>query len=596
MIKNMCLVLLCLFAGISFYRPIEVSDVGWHLATGQWILTHAQVPHSDLFAITADPSPWVFTQWLGSALLAVPYLLGGPEALKIFRAFILLLPVLIFIFYSRLRISLLIVIATATFMIYGLGTRCLARSFIFNFTFISLLLIILFSFQKNRLLKQLYILPVIGLIWGNIHLGSFVYGGLILFSFFLSTGLSLIKEFNQTTSPVVKNDALQVFKHVVIVCFLYFIFLGVTPYGWEGFLYPYKVFLMPHYINFYQFTFSVAENLSPTYVLTLAGSWFSGLAIGTLASLLIGKKKDLFSIILFILSLFLFIAFGRGSGFFVLVCSYIIVDQISSGIFEKKIPSWLLRLPWLRWVGYSVLILILSLHVINIVTKKAYLNGRERRVLLLNYIANHPKDSVDFLKDLGLGGNVFCNDHIGSYIVGAQYPFMKTLIDGRQVDQRYFRDYLNVTDDPPKYWQNVQNKYNIVIVLLDASLPISLKLAHYLNAHNDWQMINVDNTFVTFIKRGVFSLPLDVNSFQESLKIIPVTAQENDEFMNLMLNHKFKRSFFYFSYSSQFVDSLEEGVTLLELGYEKAAIKKFVQSLKVDPQMVKQALAIESTP
>jgi hypothetical protein len=35
---------------------------------------------------------------------------------------------------------------------------------------------------------------------------------------------------------------------------------------------------------------------------------------------------------------------------------------------------------------------------------------------------------------------------------------------------------------------------------------------------------------------------------------------------------------------------------LLELGYEKAAIKKFVQSLKVDPQMVKQALAIESTP
>lgn len=595
MSKNICLILLCVFGVIFFYQPLESSDTGWHIATGKWILTHHSVPYEDPFSINPQqPTKWIFTQWLGSTLLAMPYLWGGPEALKIFRDFIFVLTVIIFIFYARHKIPFPLVLGTATLMMYGLGTRCLARSFIFNFIFISIMLIILFSFQKNRSVKQLYILPAIALFWGNIHLGSFVYGVLILTVFLFSTVLRLSHEYHRETDKMVRINLKKLLTHVGLMYVLYFLCVGITPYGVAGFLYPYKVFLIPDYINFYKFTFSVVENMSPSYLLSWSGSWFVGLSVIAIITFIICKKKDLFSLLLFVIAFFFFIAFSRGSDFFTIVCSYIIVDQINSGVIKDKLPTWFSRLQLARWT-YVVLILVISMQLIKIANQKAYLNGQERQMFLLNYIPNHPKDSIDFLKSFNITGNIFCNEHTGSYILGAEYPNMKTLVDGRQINQQYFQDYFNVTADPEKYWRGIEKQFQIQIVVLDAAFPISARLMRYLNEENSWQIVNVDNTFVTFIKKGVYRLPKSVDSFENTLITTRATENEHHEIMNLALNEKGQKKFSTISALPQYIDILEEGVTLIELGYSEAAVKKFARALEIDPNMTKKALHIQLT-
>ena len=45
------------------------GDVSWHIATGQWILDHRAIPHTDPFSFTWAGKPWVPIEWLAEVIL-----------------------------------------------------------------------------------------------------------------------------------------------------------------------------------------------------------------------------------------------------------------------------------------------------------------------------------------------------------------------------------------------------------------------------------------------------------------------------------------------------------------------------------------------
>ena len=53
------------------------GDVSWHIATGQWMLDHRAIPHTDPFSFTWAGRPWVPFEWLAEVLLAASYRLAG---------------------------------------------------------------------------------------------------------------------------------------------------------------------------------------------------------------------------------------------------------------------------------------------------------------------------------------------------------------------------------------------------------------------------------------------------------------------------------------------------------------------------------------
>src|SRR4029079_564912 len=53
------------------------GDVSWHIATGQWILDHWAIPHTDPFSFTWFGKPWVPIEWLAEVIYASAYRLAG---------------------------------------------------------------------------------------------------------------------------------------------------------------------------------------------------------------------------------------------------------------------------------------------------------------------------------------------------------------------------------------------------------------------------------------------------------------------------------------------------------------------------------------
>jgi len=51
--------------------------VGWHLATGEYILKHESIPRVDPFLASAAPRPWIADQWLADVLLFSLYAIGS---------------------------------------------------------------------------------------------------------------------------------------------------------------------------------------------------------------------------------------------------------------------------------------------------------------------------------------------------------------------------------------------------------------------------------------------------------------------------------------------------------------------------------------
>ncbi|MHC4234450.1 MAG: hypothetical protein ACYSUQ_04985, partial [Planctomycetota bacterium] len=62
---------------------------GWHLRTGQQILSTGQVPQTDQFSYTREGHHWVETQWLVDVLMSLSYDLGGYSLMALCTAVVI---------------------------------------------------------------------------------------------------------------------------------------------------------------------------------------------------------------------------------------------------------------------------------------------------------------------------------------------------------------------------------------------------------------------------------------------------------------------------------------------------------------------------
>ena len=85
-----------LFLGMVIYnlRPVQALDLGWHLASGRFMVEARQIPHVDVFSFTCHGQRWVNSYWLQDVLLFLWYRLAhipGMVFLKaLFVAFLVL--------------------------------------------------------------------------------------------------------------------------------------------------------------------------------------------------------------------------------------------------------------------------------------------------------------------------------------------------------------------------------------------------------------------------------------------------------------------------------------------------------------------------
>jgi len=158
---------------VSFLLPIQPHDYWWYLRVGKDTLQHGSIPTVDTISFTQAGRPVFYQSWLAAVLLYLTYAAGGATLTFLLRG--LVLGLAYGLTWGIMRqagagprlASLLIILA-------GLAgsNNWSVRPQLFVFPLFVLATWILWRWQEGQN-RYLWTLPVIGLLWTNLH-GSFV--------------------------------------------------------------------------------------------------------------------------------------------------------------------------------------------------------------------------------------------------------------------------------------------------------------------------------------------------------------------------------------------------------------------------------------
>src|ERR1041385_4579300 len=59
------------------------GDTGWHIRTGDYILSHHTVPQKDIFSFTTPDKPWFAWEWLTDVLFSALHQVWGIKSVAL---------------------------------------------------------------------------------------------------------------------------------------------------------------------------------------------------------------------------------------------------------------------------------------------------------------------------------------------------------------------------------------------------------------------------------------------------------------------------------------------------------------------------------
>ncbi len=184
-------------------------DFGWHLKVGEQIIKERAVPNLEHYNYTLEGKTWVDHEWLINASVYWVYTNLGYPALNILFALIIIASLIILNILVKKYVlteqnSFILVII---FQFFG-TIACLPHFGIrmqeITILNLSLLLLIIYHFNKHRNIKVLFFLPPLFYLWACSH-GGFLIGLAILFSWL---GAKLVEKFVAQTklANFIKNN------------------------------------------------------------------------------------------------------------------------------------------------------------------------------------------------------------------------------------------------------------------------------------------------------------------------------------------------------------------------------------------------------
>ena len=156
-------------------RRVGDPDFWWHMETGDWIISHHAIPSHELFTYTVSSRPWADQEWGSEVLGDLIFRSGGMLAFSL--AYTAVTWAGFWFIWRRIALErvpaliaagCLVVAALAGVDVWGPRSQMIS----FAFTCLTLYWVECYLRDRNRLV---YLLPLVTLVWANLH-GGFVYG------------------------------------------------------------------------------------------------------------------------------------------------------------------------------------------------------------------------------------------------------------------------------------------------------------------------------------------------------------------------------------------------------------------------------------
>ena len=474
-----CALLVALYAIPPFLILTAVNvldaDVWWHLRTGQWIVMHGAVPHSDSFSWTRVGQPWAAYSWLFELLIYGLFQRFGLMGILVYTyAMVVAIAVALHLLIRKFEPRLAQSVGLTALALVSMTRICSPRPWLFTILFFCFELNILVSVRRSRKFKHLLLLLPLFALWANVHI-QFLYGFCVL-------GAAAIEE------PVIRlvrnrgndgdTDQPLPVRWVLPIIFGCMLAIMVNPYHFH----IYSILLDTMRLGDLYRLVSELQSLPfrsfPDWLVLL-------LVLG--AAFVMGRAQKLspFWFLLFVGSAFISFRGNRDVWFVVVVAATIIARYAGQGtVAEVKLSGRLL-----------VVVCLLTALLLALTMRMYRVSNAELQNSVAEY---YPAGAVAFVEERQLPGPLYNHFNWGGYLVW-NLPRLPVSIDGRS--NLHYPDRLSRALDvwngkPGWNSDNELSNSRVLIARKDAALTQLLRL------DQQWRLVYQDSIAAVFVREG----------------------------------------------------------------------------------------------
>ena len=492
--------LACIFLSV---RLLGDGGIGWHIRTGQLILSTHSIPRTDPFSSTMAGQPWFAWEWLYDALVGWLDRAAGLNAVVLFTAVII---AAVFSWTFRLLVArgtnllvalVLVLLAASASMIHFF-----ARPHVVSWLFTVAWFCILDSSERHpsrRNSRALWALPVLMVVWVNIH-GGFLIGLVLLAIYWMSAAwCALTPKRDRFEDVLQKIHAAARARQLALTGILSALATLMNPYGWRLHLHIYRYlsnrFLMDHIDEFQSPNFHLVAQKCFALLLLLS--------IAVLAARSSGVNRPVR------VSELLILLFAVYSGLYasrnIPVSSLLLILTIGPWLSQSVAASpWLDPaanfLPRMQALDATLRGHLWPIAAVALTCWITFHGGKLGASPLMDAHfspGRFPVAAVDYLQAHNIQSPVLSPDSWGGYLIYRLYPQTKVVLDDRHdlYGEQFLKSYLKMIHAEPG-WSDFLQQHPAGYVLVPSDSP----LAAILPETPGWQPIYHDDVAVVFVR------------------------------------------------------------------------------------------------
>lgn len=487
--------------------PSADNDVWWHLAAGREMVARRALLVADPFSVSAAGRPWVDVHWLFQlAVFGVHRMFGlvglvwAKCALLGVGAWLLYLAVA----QQQGRWARGVLLTTLVGGLLAARALLLVRPVIGTLVLLAFFFLQLERFSRDGSVRQLWPLPLLQVLWANFQ-GLSALGPALIAAYALAmgawaiSGKSHVWPFAAEASRGASNArrALRLVGTLAACGLASFI----TPFGVRGATLPAMLLgrLLPGEHDV--FARNVAENLSPFILEGVSGGeqWHFkwSLLLCGIAALIAGRRLKLSHALVLLGFAGLAALSNRNVLLFYWIAAPILAIHLGPSLFRMVARSFGRRgLPIAAAFNALIIAVLLGTSSLASARESSLTEPSPFRV---------PARSAQLLASLATGGDVFCADHHGGYLIWQLYPRFRPYMDTRLVlrSADEYAAYLRLADEPERF-DAFQARHGFAYVVLPARFPERYqRLIAHLYESPAWKLLYTDGYETLFARRDL---------------------------------------------------------------------------------------------